>query len=341
MEKNISGAVIECIQGDIAAQADMAAVVNAANAYLRMGGGVAGAIHRTAGPGLEVECRLLAPIRPGEAVITGGHKLPNRYCIHCLGPVYGVDKPEDRLLSDCYRNALNLAEEHKIESIAFPVLALRNHPDKTCPNHRTLINLIKPGDTIINFNYDCLADDALLHFCPHWHPVTGHAFKFNDLFGGALQEKAKIFQSQVLLLKPHGSVTFRYKVKNDNETLIRLVGLTGRIQPLSMPMADGWEPFIVAPSTSKSGHHTYMEHILSLAQRKIKRAENVIVIGYSFPSNDLHVRKTLKGFEGDLTIVNPSWNSTDYKARLNDMGFTDYTGFKGFEKFLQSRANLI
>lgn len=123
MSKTISGITIECIKGDIASQSDITAVVNAANAELMMGGGVAGAIHRAAGPGLEEECRPLAPISPGEAVITGGHNLPNRYVIHCLGPVYGVDKPEDKLLTNCYRNALKLAEQHKIDSIAFPAIS--------------------------------------------------------------------------------------------------------------------------------------------------------------------------------------------------------------------------
>ena len=231
---------------------------------------------------------------------------------------------------------LKILDRIIFEIIAFPIVALRNEPEKACPNHKALVNLIKTGDTIVNFNYDCLMDDALLHFCPYWHPVTGHGFNFNDLFGGAPPEKAKIYQSQVLLLKPHGSVTFRYKVKNENETLIRLVGLTGGIQPLPMPMADEWEPFIVAPSTSKSGHHTYMQNILSLAKRKIKRAKNVIVIGYSFPLNDLHVRKTLKGFKGNLTIVNPSWDSEDYKSRLNEMGFMNYHGFRGFKEFLNA-----
>lgn len=117
------GITIECVTGDIAAQPDMDAVVNAANAQLRTGGGVAGALHRAAGPGLEAECRPLAPIRPGEAVITGAHDLPNQYVIHCLGPVYGIDKPEDRLLASCYRNALRLADEHNISRIAFPALS--------------------------------------------------------------------------------------------------------------------------------------------------------------------------------------------------------------------------
>lgn len=122
-ERTLHGIAIECVKGDIARQPDMEAVVNAANAELRIGGGVAGAIHRAAGPELERECRPLAPIRPGEAVITGAHDLPNRYVIHCLGPVYGVDKPSDRLLADCYRNALELAERNSISSIAFPAIS--------------------------------------------------------------------------------------------------------------------------------------------------------------------------------------------------------------------------
>lgn len=123
MKKTISDITIECIRGDIASQPDITAIVNAANARLSMGGGVAGAIHRAAGPGLEEECRPLAPIKPGEAVITGGHKLPNPRVIHCLGPVYGVDKPENELLANCYRNALKLAEQNILESVAFPAIS--------------------------------------------------------------------------------------------------------------------------------------------------------------------------------------------------------------------------
>jgi O-acetyl-ADP-ribose deacetylase (regulator of RNase III) len=114
---------IECVRGDIAAQWDVEAVVNAANSALRPGGGVAGAIHRAAGPGLEAECRPLAPIRPGQAVITGAHNLPNRRVIHCLGPVYGQDEPAGVLLAACYRNALALAERHGLTSIAFPAIS--------------------------------------------------------------------------------------------------------------------------------------------------------------------------------------------------------------------------
>ncbi|PWD98146.1 macro domain-containing protein [Marinilabilia rubra] len=123
MKTSIHGINIECYRGDIASQHDMTAIVNAANAQLRIGGGVAGAIHRAAGYGLEKECRPMAPINPGEAVISGGHNLPNKYVIHCLGPVYGKDKPEDKLLANCYRNALLLAEENNIDSIAFPAIS--------------------------------------------------------------------------------------------------------------------------------------------------------------------------------------------------------------------------
>lgn len=122
-ERNLHGVTVECVQGNIANQPDMDAVVNAANAELRIGGGVAGAIHRAAGPGLERECRPLAPIRPGQAVITGAHKLPNRHVIHCLGPVYGVDKPADRLLATCYASALDLADGNGLASIAFPAIS--------------------------------------------------------------------------------------------------------------------------------------------------------------------------------------------------------------------------
>lgn len=123
MEVRKNGVVIECVQGDIARQPDVEAVVNAANAMLMPGGGVAGAIHRAAGPELAEACRPLAPIKPGEAVITPGFRLPNKYIIHCLGPVYGVDKPEEVLLGNCYRNALRLAEEHHVQSIAFPAIS--------------------------------------------------------------------------------------------------------------------------------------------------------------------------------------------------------------------------
>jgi O-acetyl-ADP-ribose deacetylase len=117
------GIELELVVGDIAAQEGFGAVVNAANAELRTGGGVAGALHRAAGPGLEAEGRALAPIRPGQAVITSGHRLPNPWVIHCLGPVYGRDEPADELLASCYGEALRIAEEKGLRSVAFPAIS--------------------------------------------------------------------------------------------------------------------------------------------------------------------------------------------------------------------------
>jgi O-acetyl-ADP-ribose deacetylase (regulator of RNase III) len=123
VRRTVHGVTVECVRGDITSQEDVAAIVNAANAELRSGGGVAGAIHRAAGPGLAQEARPLAPISPGEAVITGAHDLPNRYVIHTLGPVYGQDRPEAELLANCYRNSLARAEQKGIDSVAFPAIS--------------------------------------------------------------------------------------------------------------------------------------------------------------------------------------------------------------------------
>jgi O-acetyl-ADP-ribose deacetylase len=123
MRREFGAVTVECIQGDITSQQDVDAVVNAANARLAPGGGVAGAIHRAAGPDLAAEAVPLGPIEPGEAVITGAHGLPNRYVIHTLGPVYGQDRPEAELLARCYRNSLALAEDNGVESIAFPAIS--------------------------------------------------------------------------------------------------------------------------------------------------------------------------------------------------------------------------
>lgn len=123
MKKTIQSITIELVKGDIANQSDMDCVVNAANSNLQTGGGVAGALHEKAGPKLEEACKPLAPIKPGEAVITEGFNLPNDYVIHVLGPVYGINKPEDLLLRKSYDNALKVAEKHGIKRIAFPALS--------------------------------------------------------------------------------------------------------------------------------------------------------------------------------------------------------------------------
>lgn len=120
---------IDVVEGDITALR-VDAIVNAAGEALLGGGGVDGAIHRAAGPGLLAECRALPQVRPGvrcptgEARITGGHGLPARYVIHTVGPVWGGgDAGEPALLASCYRWSLQLAAEHRLATIAFPAIS--------------------------------------------------------------------------------------------------------------------------------------------------------------------------------------------------------------------------
>lgn len=114
---------IEIVQGDITRLA-VGAIVNAANAALSGGGGVDGAIHRAAGPALKAECRTLGGARPGEAKITGGHRLAARHVIHAVGPVWhGGEDGEPELLASCYRESLRLAGERGLADIAFPAIS--------------------------------------------------------------------------------------------------------------------------------------------------------------------------------------------------------------------------
>ncbi|MEM9266292.1 MAG: O-acetyl-ADP-ribose deacetylase [Cyanobacteria bacterium P01_F01_bin.13] len=153
---------IGVVQGDITTL-KVDAIVNAANSSLLGGGGVDGAIHRAAGPELLQACRLLGGCQTGQAKITQGYRLPARYVIHTVGPVWrGGGEQEATLLEQCYQNSLQLAIDNDIQAIAFPAIScgVYGYPvdQAVAIAVQTVQKFIQQHDTLEKVIFVCFGD---------------------------------------------------------------------------------------------------------------------------------------------------------------------------------------
>jgi O-acetyl-ADP-ribose deacetylase (regulator of RNase III) len=158
---------IDIVEGDIT-RLDVDAIVNAANQMLAPGGGVCGAIHRAAGPELAEACARLGGCETGEAKITPGFRLPARYVIHTVGPVWtGGESGEEVLLAACYRNSLTLAAEHGLSTIAFPAISTGIFgfpPDRAARIAvATVLDNLRDGPSIRRVVFCCFGAESRKH----------------------------------------------------------------------------------------------------------------------------------------------------------------------------------
>lgn len=159
---------INVILGDITQQ-NVDAIVNAANNTLLGGGGVDGAIHRAAGSGLLAECRQLKGCLTGEAKITKGYKLPAKWVIHTVGPVWrGGNNKEDQLLAQCYRSCLSLTAQYQIQTIAFPAISTGIYGFPVERAAKIAINEVQAfldGDrSLAQAIFVCFSENAIAHY---------------------------------------------------------------------------------------------------------------------------------------------------------------------------------